>query len=94
MAIRELCYYDRIITFMNSAQEYNMLKYLSAPCISIHMLLCCEGRTQLSFPTEHYVILFADNFVCYFSLCNCGIRKDLDLLFSMFKYISDCNAAS
>ncbi|KAL3982875.1 ATPase associated with various cellular activities (AAA) family protein [Acanthocheilonema viteae] len=54
MAIRELCYYDRIVTSMNSVQDYNLLKYLSAVCVSIHMLLCCRGRTQLSFPTEYH----------------------------------------
>ncbi|CAG9536027.1 unnamed protein product [Cercopithifilaria johnstoni] len=54
MAIRQLCYYDRIVTSMNSVQDYNLLKYLSTVCVSIHMLLCCRGRTQLSFPTEYH----------------------------------------
>ncbi|EFO22418.2 hypothetical protein LOAG_06066 [Loa loa] len=54
MAIRQLCYYDRIVTSMNSVQDYNLLKYLSAVCVSIHMLLCCRGRTHLSFPTEYH----------------------------------------
>ncbi|VDO47013.1 unnamed protein product [Onchocerca flexuosa] len=54
MAIRQLCYYDRIVTSMNSVQDYNLLKYLSAVCVSIHMLLCCRGRTHLNFPTEYH----------------------------------------
>uniref|UniRef100_A0A8R1TTS9 AAA domain-containing protein n=1 Tax=Onchocerca volvulus TaxID=6282 RepID=A0A8R1TTS9_ONCVO len=54
MAIRQLCYYDRIVTSMNSVQDYNLLKYLSAVCISIHMLLCCRGRTHLNLPTEYH----------------------------------------
>uniref|UniRef100_A0A0R3S534 AAA domain-containing protein n=1 Tax=Elaeophora elaphi TaxID=1147741 RepID=A0A0R3S534_9BILA len=53
MAIRELCYYDRIVTSVNSMQDYNLLKYLSAACVSIHMLLCCRSRIHLSFPTEY-----------------------------------------
>ncbi|KAM3725423.1 Chromosome transmission fidelity protein [Dirofilaria immitis] len=53
MAIRQLCYYDRIVTSMNSVQDYNLLKYLSVVCVSIHILLCCRGRTHLSFPTEY-----------------------------------------
>ncbi|VDK85332.1 unnamed protein product [Litomosoides sigmodontis] len=57
MAIRELCYYDRIVTTMNNVQDYNLLKYLSAVCVSIHMLLCCRGRTHLSFPTEYQTAL-------------------------------------
>ncbi|KAK6111257.1 ATPase associated with various cellular activities (AAA) family protein [Brugia pahangi] len=54
IAIHQLCYYDRIVTSANSVQDYSLLKYLSAVCISLHMLLCCRGRTHLSFPTDYH----------------------------------------
>ncbi|VDN18151.1 unnamed protein product [Gongylonema pulchrum] len=51
-AITQFCYYDRLVTFMNRAQDYRVMKYLCVVSAAIHLLMCSRARVQLNFPSE------------------------------------------